>query len=96
MQLVLSFLQERILFGGLRAVVYTETLQTVVLIMGSVIITYLGFQEVGGWTQLTETVTQVSPEHFNMWRPWDDPDFPGRYCLVVLLLESGIGVLTNI
>ena len=64
------------ILGGLRAVVYTETLQTVVLIMGSVIITYLGFQEVGGWTQLTETVTQVSPEHFNMWRPWDGPDFP--------------------
>ena len=64
------------ILGGLRAVVYTETLQTVVLIMGSVIITYLGFREVGGWTQLTETVTQVSPEHFNMWRPWDDPDFP--------------------
>jgi SSS family solute:Na+ symporter len=64
------------ILGGLRAVVYTETLQTVVLIIGSVIITYLGFQEVGGWTQLTETVTQVSPEHFNMWRPWDDPDFP--------------------
>ncbi|MDA9750143.1 sodium:solute symporter [Flavobacteriales bacterium] len=64
------------ILGGLRAVVYTETLQTVVLIMGSVIITYLGFQEIGGWTQLTETVTQVSPEHFNMWRPWDDPDFP--------------------
>ena len=54
------------ILGGLRAVVYTETLQTVVLIMGSVIITYLGFQEVGGWTQLTETVTQVSPEHFNL------------------------------
>ena len=62
--------------GGLKAVVYTETLQTVVLIMGSIIITYLGFQEVGGWNQLTQTVLEVSPEHFNMWRPWDDPDFP--------------------
>ena len=62
--------------GGLKAVVYTETLQTVVLIVGSIIITYLGFQEVGGWNQLTQTVLEVSPEHFNMWRPWDDPDFP--------------------
>tara|TARA_B100001057_G_scaffold472102_1_gene535051 strand:- start:3336 stop:5015 length:1680 start_codon:yes stop_codon:yes gene_type:complete len=62
--------------GGLKAVVYTETLQTVVLIAGSIIITYLGFQEVGGWDQLTETVINVSPDHFNMWRPWDDPDFP--------------------
>ena len=33
------------IIGGLKAVVYTETLQTVVLIAGSVIITYLGFQE---------------------------------------------------
>ena len=64
------------IIGGLKAVVYTETLQTVVLILGSVIITYLGFQEVGGWNQLTETVLEASPEHFNMWRPWDDPDFP--------------------
>ena len=64
------------IIGGLKAVVYTETLQTVVLITGSVIITYLGFQEVGGWNQLTKTVLEVSPDHFNMWRPWDDPDFP--------------------
>ena len=64
------------IIGGLKAVVYTETLQTIVLILGSVIITFLGFQEVGGWDELTKTVTKVSPDHFNMWRPWDDPDFP--------------------
>ena len=62
--------------GGMKAVIYTETLQTVVLILGSVCITYLGLQEVGGWTQLRETVIAVSPEHFNMWRPMNDPDFP--------------------
>jgi len=62
--------------GGMKAVIYTETLQTVVLILGSVIITYLGLQEVGGWSELKDTVTQVSPDHFNMWRPMSDPDFP--------------------
>ena len=62
--------------GGLKAVIYTETLQTVILILGSIIITYLGLQEVGGWTQLKETVTAVSPDHFNMWRPMNDPKFP--------------------
>ncbi len=62
--------------GGLKAVIYTETLQTVILIFGSLIITYLGLQEVGGWGQLTETVKTVSPDHFNMWRPMNDPDFP--------------------
>ncbi|OMP32806.1 sodium:solute symporter [Mangrovimonas sp. DI 80] len=62
--------------GGMKAVIYTETLQTVILILGSMIITYLGMQEVGGWSQLRETVTAVSPDHFNMWRPISDPDFP--------------------
>lgn len=59
--------------GGMKAVIYTETLQTVILIMGSLIITYLGLQEVGGWTTLKDT---VGSEHFNMWRPITDPDFP--------------------
>ncbi|MCR9228703.1 MAG: sodium:solute symporter [Flavobacteriaceae bacterium] len=62
--------------GGMKAVIYTETLQTVILILGSLIITYLGLKEVGGWGQLHETVTSVSPDHFNMWRPMSDPDFP--------------------
>jgi SSS family solute:Na+ symporter len=62
--------------GGMKAVIYTETLQTIILILGSVCITYLGLQEVGGWSQLRETVIAVSPDHFNMWRPISDPDFP--------------------
>ena len=70
------------IIGGLKAVVYTETLQTVVLILGSVIITYLGFQEVGGWNELTKTVTELSPDHFNMWRPMNDPDFPWTGLLI--------------
>ncbi|MDU8886042.1 sodium:solute symporter [Yeosuana sp. MJ-SS3] len=62
--------------GGMKAVIYTETLQTVVLILGSLIITFLGLQEVGGWGQLQETVRAASQDHFNMWRPMSDPDFP--------------------
>jgi SSS family solute:Na+ symporter len=68
--------------GGLKAVIYTETLQTIVLIFGSVVITYLGLQEVGGWAQLRETVTAVSPDHFNMWRPMNDPQFPWTGLLI--------------
>ena len=68
--------------GGLKAVIYTETLQTIVLIFGSVVITYLGLQEVGGWEQLRETVTAVSPDHFNMWRPMTDPNFPWTGLLI--------------
>jgi len=64
------------IIGGLRAVVYTEAFQTVILILGSSLITWLGLQEVGGWNQLRTTITAVSPDHFNMWRPMSDPDFP--------------------
>ena len=59
--------------GGMRAVVYTEAFQTVVLILGSVLTLYLGLQEVGGWGELRAT---VGDDHFNMWRPMNDPDFP--------------------
>ncbi|TXE12819.1 sodium/solute symporter [Seonamhaeicola algicola] len=68
--------------GGMKAVIYTETLQTVILILGSIIITFLGLQEVGGWGQLRETVTSVSPDHFNMWRPMSDPQFPWTGLLI--------------
>jgi len=62
--------------GGMKAVIYTETLQAIILILGSIIITYLGLQEVGGWAELRNTVVAASPDHFNMWRPMTDPDFP--------------------
>jgi SSS family solute:Na+ symporter len=64
------------IIGGLKAVVYTEAFQTVVLILGSSVITFLGLREAGGWAQLRETVMAVHPDHFNMWRPMTDPAFP--------------------
>lgn len=70
------------IIGGMKAVIYTETLQTIILIVGSIIITYLGLQEVGGWSQLRETVVAMSPDHFNMWRPMNDPKFPWTGLLI--------------
>ncbi len=60
-------------FGGMRAVVYTEALQTVILILGSCFLTYKGFQAVGSWSELKEL---AGAEHFNMWRPVSDPEYP--------------------
>jgi solute:Na+ symporter, SSS family len=59
--------------GGMRAVVYTEALQAIVLIVGSVIITIAGLNQIGGWDKLVET---VGPEKLNMFRPASDPEFP--------------------
>src|SRR3954471_4362859 len=52
--------------GGLRAVVYTETLQTFVKIIGALFVTYYGLQALGGWDKLKEI---CGSEMFNLWKP---------------------------
>jgi SSS family solute:Na+ symporter len=61
------------IFGGLRAVVYTDALQAVVLIIGSVCITAIGLHTLGGWDELR---AQCGTQFFNLWRPASDPEFP--------------------
>ena len=49
--------------GGLRAVVYTETLQTFVKIIGAIMVTYFGLKALGGWDKLREI---CGSEMFNL------------------------------
>ncbi|MEL6671721.1 MAG: sodium:solute symporter [Bacteroidota bacterium] len=59
--------------GGMRAVVYTEALQSIVLVIGAGTLTYFGLNAVGGWSAMEET---VGIEYMNMWRSATDADFP--------------------
>ncbi len=52
--------------GGMAAVAYTEALQTVILIIGSALVTYFGLDALGGWAALKEI---VGTEMFNLWKP---------------------------
>lgn len=52
--------------GGFRAVAYTEAIQTIVLILGSVLVTVYGLNALGGWQELR---TACGPEMFNLWQP---------------------------
>jgi len=61
------------LFGGLKAVVYTDFMQLIVLFLGSVALTYFAMSEIGGIEQLKALTTHA---HFDLWRPASDPDFP--------------------
>lgn len=54
------------ILGGLRAVAYTEAVQTVILILGSVLVTYFGLKLLGGWGELREI---AGSEMFNLWKP---------------------------
>ena len=59
--------------GGLKAVIYTELIQTFVLIGGAVALTLLGLNEVGGFSGLQ---AKLPPDFFNMFKAMDHPDFP--------------------
>lgn len=54
------------IFGGMRAVAYTEALQTVILIIGSALVTFFGLKALGGWSELRAI---VGPEMLNLWKP---------------------------
>jgi SSS family solute:Na+ symporter len=54
------------ILGGLRAVAYTETLQTVILIFGSVLVTIFGLAKLGGWGALRDI---CGSDMFNLWKP---------------------------
>ncbi|HET9360044.1 MAG TPA: sodium:solute symporter [Vicinamibacterales bacterium] len=52
--------------GGMRAVAYTEAVQTAVLVLGSLLLTVFGLYQLGGWSELRRA---LEPELFNLWRP---------------------------
>jgi len=61
------------IFGGLRAVLYTDLLQMFVLVGGAVAVTVIGINAIGGWGIMYET---AGSEFFNLWKPVSHPDFP--------------------
>jgi solute:Na+ symporter, SSS family len=52
--------------GGMRAVAYTEAVQTVVLVLGSLMVTIFGLNLMGGWSGLREALPS---DMFNLWKP---------------------------
>lgn len=76
------------IFGGLRAVIYTEVAQTALLLIGSVCITWIGLSKLGGWGELQEACA-ANKEQFALWRPLSDPDFPW---LGILIASPVIGI----
>jgi SSS family solute:Na+ symporter len=52
--------------GGMRAVAYTEAIQTLILVLGSAVLTFYGINLLGGWGELRAV---LGPEMFNLWKP---------------------------
>ncbi len=64
--LVIVFTGIYTVLGGLRAVAYTEAIQAVVLVFGSLLVLVYGLNALGGWDRLYEI---TGPEMFNLWKP---------------------------
>jgi SSS family solute:Na+ symporter len=72
------------IYGGFKSVAYTDVIQVTLLIVGGLIVTYLGLCKVGesspdfGNSALggLRAILAETPEKFHMVRPWNDPDLP--------------------
>ena len=84
------------ILGGLRAVLYTEVIQTFVLLAGSFFITFIGLNLLGGWDEL-KLILSENKEQFKLWRPivqegipwWKNNDFPW---LGIMIASPVVGI----
>ncbi|XP_054852442.1 sodium/glucose cotransporter 1 [Eublepharis macularius] len=52
--------------GGLAAVIYTDTLQSVIMLVGSIILTVFAFKEVGGYDAFVQKYMQAIPSEITI------------------------------
>lgn len=71
--------------GGLAAVVYTEVLQSVIMVLGSFALLYFSLDAVGGWNGLHQNLPE---SHFEVVKPLSHPDFPWLGVLIGLPINS--------
>ena len=58
--------------GGMKAILVTSVIQTPILILGSLVILFVGMDKVGGMEELE----RINAERMSLMRPLDDPEFP--------------------
>lgn len=70
--------------GGLKAVIYTDMVQAIILLIGTGAVTLFALNEVGGWGEMIDTLSIASQNpanptvdrFFNLWRPSGDTEYP--------------------
>lgn len=80
-----------VVVGGLMAVVFTETIETIVLLVGAVLITWFSFQYLGGdqgvaggWAQLKDALQSPTEKSMmTMLRPHGDPSGLPWYAIML-------------
>ncbi len=77
--------------GGLAAVIVTDAIQAVTLILGGTIVALLAFEAAGSWSEITAA---APPDAFSIIRPADDPSmpWPGLFTGVFLIYTYYFGL----
>lgn len=78
--LVILFTGAYTILGGLRAVAYTEALQTLILVFGSLMVLIYGLDAIGGWSRLYDI---AGDEMFNLWKPLVPEGMDGTWAPVL-------------
>lgn len=71
------------LIGGLSAVMWVDMIQSVVLFIGSIILTTIAFSKAGGWDAV---MTAAPAGHLSLIRPANDPSVPWPALIISLPL----------
>jgi SSS family solute:Na+ symporter len=66
--------------GGMRAVAYTAIPQTIILVLGSGVLTLYGLSYLGGWGGFREA---LDPDMFNLWKPLIPDGMTGTWAPVM-------------
>ena len=70
--------------GGLKAVIYTDMVQAIILLIGTGAVTLFALNQVGGWNEMMDTLSIAAQNpanpsvdrFFNLWRPSGDTEYP--------------------
>jgi SSS family solute:Na+ symporter len=69
--------------GGLAAVIYTDAVQAILLLIAAVIVTFIALSQVGGWESV---VNQIPDRDLSLIQPLDDANLPWLGLIGVFLL----------
>jgi len=62
--------------GGLKAVIYTDMIQSLIFILGGIAATWFGLKAIGGWDQVIIAIEDNAPEADTFMSLWRNKDYP--------------------
>ena len=72
------------IFGGLKAVIWTDVIQSVLLLMGGILLAFLTLDRLGGWSALME-LDRAGAGKMHLYLPSDHPELPWTGVLTGLM-----------